>query len=391
LSNPGSDTSILYRKPWVIAAIIAVGARIAFWLVTIRIPVINENGQGISPTIARSGIDLHFYVESRTVYADLFRRFLEGPGQVVTVDPTVFLAGPVVPLLMMIFSYGEGNAWPLALAYLGMGCFWSVAWIWWLSARDLPVAWLFIFALLPLPFWFMINVSSDVPFALFVSMFYLIFFRDRAAGPWAAASLVVLAVLALGTRPNGLSIVLFAILILILPNGLTVPIRAFFALLFVAVFAALFGLYNSHLEAFVISSSRLDFFGIPQATYLSGLYGDLPRLIDKPLSWLALLGAKILYLTGLRGSYADTSLLLVLLRGSSGLIFLPGLIRWLAKGTLSERLFLVCFLAPVFLGAAQERYLLAITPVLFFHGALSYRWALAILWARSQRLLQTLR
>ena len=123
----------------------------------------------------------------------------------------------------------------------------------------------------------------------------------------------------------------------------------------------------------VSGSVAIGYFGYLPRQYLEGLWPDLPVALNLGFSWFGLVAAKLLYLTGLRPSFGDTALPFVILRMLPGAIVLPGLIWSLLRAEWRERLFVVFFLAPIFLGVAQDRYLLPIQPVLFYYGICAWR------------------
>jgi hypothetical protein len=386
-STPNSEGSpagrhvIRVREYFITAIILAVVARCAFWCLAIAFPIPNEVGIGVSPTIAYSAIDLEFYLDARDVYATLITWLLSGgSANVELLGPTVrpFMAGPILPLMMVLFDYRPGNAVPLSAAYLVIGIGWTIFWLTWMRRRHLSTAYLYVFALLPLPYWFMVNISSDLPFAVIVAVFYWLFFDSRLLGRWRWSLLLMAAIVAVGTRPNGLSLLVFLGLALALRPGSERKLASFALVAGLAVVSVvILQFYSGYLQGFLESSSGLTYFGYSQTEYLEGIYADLPDWLDRPLSWSSLLVAKLLYLVGLRESYGSTPLHFVLLRASAGLFLLPGLIRWLVHGAGHERLFLLCYLAPILLGAAQERYVLAISPIMFHHGVGFYGWIIA--------------
>jgi hypothetical protein len=77
------------------------------------------------------------------------------------------------------------------------------------------------------------------------------------------------------------------------------------------------------------------------------VFDQLPDIINLPVSWLLLAGAKVLHSVGLRPSYADLGWGLTLARALPGLLFLPGLVYGLFYGKRFDRLFLLFFLPPV--------------------------------------------
>jgi hypothetical protein len=110
------------------------------------------------------------------------------------------------------------------------------------------------------------------------------------------------------------------------------------------------------------------YWGIYPQEYRQGLFDQLPNVINLPVSWLLLGGAKVLHSVGLRPSYADLGWSLPLARALHCLLFLPGLVYGLFYRKRFDRIFLLFFLPPVYVAAAQERYLLPITPLFVWWG-----------------------
>ena len=104
----------------------------------------------------------------------------------------------------------------------------------------------------------------------------------------------------------------------------------------------------------------------------------VPAWISQPLSWLLFAISKLMHAVGLRPSYASVDAWLVVARALPGLLFMPGLIYLFFAAEKFERWFVFCFMLPIFIGASQERYLLALTPILLLWGVLA--WSRAGRW-----------
>jgi hypothetical protein len=89
-----------------------------------------------------------------------------------------------------------------------------------------------------------------------------------------------------------------------------------------------------------------------------------------------------MHAVGLRPSYASVDTWLVIARALPGLLFLPGLVYLFFAAQWFERCFVLLFMVPIFIGASQERYLLALTPILLLWGVRA--WRVAGLWGCSQ-------
>jgi hypothetical protein len=126
-----------------------------------------------------------------------------------------------------------------------------------------------------------------------------------------------------------------------------------------------------------VNAGATHYWSILPSDYYRGLWPEWPTWLSQPLSWLLFAIAKLLHAVGLRPSYANLDHWLVFLRALPGLLFLPGLLYGLWTARWFDRWFIALFILPVFVGAAQERYLLAISPLLVFWGVQA--------WERSAR------
>jgi hypothetical protein len=179
--------------------------------------------------------------------------------------------------------------------------------------------------------------------------------------------------LLLFTRPNSLAMLPMMSLLIWRVKSLRVW-------LFWTAFWVLVGVYMLiyYLPYFWVhdgNASATHYWGILPSEYYKGLWSDLPAWISQPLSWLIFGISKLMYAVGLRTSYAPVDTWLVIVRALPGLLFLPGVIYLFFTGQRLERLFVFLFMIPVFIGASQERYLLALTPILLLWGVKAWRRA----------------
>ncbi len=344
---------------------------------TMLVPVPNESGLPISPLTANTALDLGYYQWARGMYfgdtqvvIDVVSRFLAGREPV-----SFFLPGPLYPSLLHIFDYGPKNTLPLSSFYLLLSAGLVAAWLWWLWHNNVGRIWLYVFAVLPSPYWFMLNVSTDLLFAGAVCAFWLLWFEPRIPDARRMVSVAVVVTIAVLLRPNALSLLLFLCFdILICEVALKEPGRArrrgliFTAL--IVVMSIVFALFYLPYFYWVVAgnSASVVYFGWLPSQYLDGLWPDLPEVLNLGLSWFALLAAKVLYLTGMRPSFGDTVAPLVVLRILPSVIMLPGLLWLLIRAEWRVRLFMIVFLVPILLGISQDRYILPIQPILFFYG-----------------------
>jgi hypothetical protein len=356
--------------------LIAIASRIALFFGSMVVPIPNEVGLPISPLTANTALDLGYYLWARDIYfgepqviIEQFRRFFAG-----SLSENFALTGPLFPSLLHVFDYGQDKTLPLSAIYLLLSLGLVVVWLWWLRRQGVGPVWLYLFAVLPTPYWFMLNISTDLLFAVIVAAFWLLWFDERL-GPWRRMTGLTMVVVIAGlSRPNALSLLLFlSVDSLIWGVALQEQREArrrglLFSALIATIMIAFAVFYAPYFNWVIAGSAGSGYFGRLPEEYLAGLWPDLPIALNLGLSWLGLLGAKVLYLTGLRPSFGDTAAPLVLLRMLPGFIMLPGLVWLLLWANWRVRLFVAFFLAPILLGISQDRYVLPIQPVLFFYG-----------------------
>ncbi|OSM01812.1 hypothetical protein MAIT1_01851 [Magnetofaba australis IT-1] len=379
---------------------VTLAVRVLVFLLLMSHPVVNEFGEGVSPLNKPTKGDLPYYERTRDRLAQLDLAGLIAGQKENAVHALadggdfnwkVYFTGPVFPLMLLASDYRDGNTLPLATAFLVMGVVWVWMWQIWMYRRGVGWGWLMLLALLPTPVWYIVTISSDLPFALLFTLFVFVFLSRAQSGvfdrPWLWTPLLLMLPL---TRPNGMSMLLFVGVALLWahytqPHSVdaapTPRWRRYAPLALIGVAGVALGFYFfPYLLGYIHVSQKDPFFGIEERDYWAGLFHTLPIWLDQPLSWIALMGAKLLSFMGMRYSYYSThgSMLVLALRWGSGALFLIGFIRLMWRGQSMQRLLVLCYMAPFFLGAAQERYLLPIMPLLMFHCA----WAINTLGRR---------
>jgi hypothetical protein len=359
-----------------IACAVALFARLIIFFYLMAYPLADESGNLVSPLLFQKGADYSFYMQSLEVYQgsflEIFNRIINTFNAPFTNLYTFVTSGPFLPALFVVFRYSADNTLPLSLASLTVGTLTACFWVAWLHRRGVPLAWLLVFVLLPSPIWYQVNNSLDTYLALFTAVFVFTYMGGGASRGRVAMGLGA-GIMAILAKPNGLPLIVFMLADIILNHSTRRwLLKAVFILSAAGLIVVFFLFYMTYLISFLESSSHFSFFGIPYGQYLHGMHYALPAVIDLPLSWLSLIGAKILYLVGLRPSYGITPFEIVAIRAAPGLILLPGLL-WLAiKRPHREGLFVLLFLIPPFLGATQERYLLPVMPIVFYCGTLAF-------------------
>lgn len=382
---------------WALAAILVGAAfRVGVFVFAAYQPFIDESGRSVSPVMIQEGADYSFYRDSHRLYSlgfddlidvvknsldvERIKRELEGGyGKLYR----FVLSGPVMPWLFDLFNYETGNTLPLSLFSLLVGILTNIIWILFFLKIGRSSIWLVVFALLPNAVWYQLNNSADHFLFLFFTLFFVTYYSNLEYKTRLGLSVFFVLMMCL-TKPNALPVLGFLFLDFLRERWhqpWNAKMKLFVGLVVALCFVgAVF--YAGYFAAVMRSTMVYKFFGIAYVDYFSGIYNSLPDVLNKPLSWISLLGAKLLYFFGLRPSWGSTSDAMVLVRAAPGLILLPGLIWLLLKGNRSMALLVVLFIVPPFMGPAQERYNLPIHPILFLYGTLAYAAIAAACWRR---------
>ena len=327
----------------------------------------------VSPLLPQSYLDFQFYVDSLHKYASSWASVVDGFVQFYR-DPfnhnvTGLISGPMFPLLMGVSGFADGNFLPLALFYLAISTGLTWAWLVWLRRHGVGGAWLVGFAVIPNPIWFTLVVSPDLLFAAEFAVFFFAYFSQEKSRTRTAIWLTALALLIL-TRPNSFSIALFVALdaAWMLVRGQHVALPRAIGLTMLLVISGLY-LFPYFVFEMNKAGNTLTYYGYTPFQYLQGLHPGLPAWLDLPISWLSLMFAKLAYFTGLRPSYGITPTAVVMLRAAAGFVLLPGLVLLLAAAPWRIRALVALYCLPFVLGPAQDRYYIAIFPVLYLYGA----------------------
>lgn len=287
--------------------------------------------------------------------------------------------GPIFPMLIGIADYEE-NRHLLSSIYLIAGAL--LSWHWSKSLRDRGEPfWLQILcACFPALIYYSFLVSTDLLYACLIAL-WLAGARavlENKAGGWSAAWVAML--LLLLARPNSLAL-------LPMMSLLAWKVKSFKSWILWSLFWVLVGVYMLiyYLPYYWVHDSNAGathYWGFLPSEYYKGLWTEVPAWISQPLSWLLFAVSKLMHAVGLRPSYAPIDSWLVVARALPGLLFMPGLIYLFFAAEKFERWFVFFFMLPVFIGASQERYLLALTPILLLWGARA--WSRAGRWGYRQ-------
>ena len=363
---------------------LAVGLllRIGVFAYAIEFPIVNEDGTPVSPTLSQRSTDFYNYIQAaKTLSHEPLRRLRAALD--VSVDetgefPLRAFTTPVLPLLILATGYEHGHTLPLSTLFLAVSCATFVIWLLIFRRFELPPYWSVLFALLPTPLWFTVNMTLDTLLAFTVAVFFWFYFIDTA-NRLRLPILALTALLTLATRPNGAFIMGFVIADAVLFASLRARWQrvalAGGVLAGLTIASYLLPLFMLEL---MTTSRDFHYFGYYTQEYLDGIYPALPAILDRPLSWLSLTIAKALYFCGFRPSFSDIGGFVLLVRAAPGLLLFPGLVYLIVRGDARHKLFFLCFAFPIFLHLPQERYSLAVLPLMLMYGG----WLMEAVYAR---------
>lgn len=300
----------------------------------------------------------------------------------------VIVPGPVYPALVSLLGFQASPALLSAL-YVAIGLLLGLAWTAWAKGKGIPWQAQVLLGAFPFLVYYAVLVSTDLLFALWVWAAFYLLSKASTGGRIPFIWLTAVILLAVLTRPTGLALVGIAGLFLLLhsPRQMIGTGPGFLFLLFLS-FISFWALvyYAPYYLVHDANGANTHYFGLLPQVYKDGLFPGLPEMLDTGVSWGLLFFAKLLHAVGLRPSYADIHPFLTLARALPGLLFLPGLLLVMIKGSLLERIFVSLFMLPVFVAASQERYLLGIMPILVYWGWVFWAGALRQLVALAHRL-----
>lgn len=362
----------------VLLALVFFSRLIAFWIFD-RWDVVNDSGVAIKPLGEPAYLDYAGYQSCiGSAWSEIFRPIVFGQYALINVSEALswlraqnIKPGPIFPELLDAWGY-ERNRAPLSYAYLVFGG--VLGWLWaiLLAWRKMGLWMQALVACFPAMVYYSFLVSTDLLYAVLIAIFYAtawaVLLRKSGALIWCIVALVV----AVLSRPNALAMIPVLFVVIAFEATLRWPIK-----LILSTILGLFGLYMLiyYMPYYWVhegNSVHTHYWGIFPHQFHVGIFSGLPKWLNQAFSLLLLATSKVIYSVGLRPSYAELSSWLVLARAWPGVLLLPGLIYGLWQGHWFDRTFIFFFMLPVYVGAAQERYLLAITPLLLMWGVKAY-------------------
>ena len=117
---------------------------------------------------------------------------------------------------------------------------------------------------------------------------------------------------------------------------------------------------------------EIDYFGIQHSEYFSGIFNELPQFLNKIISVISLILAKVFYFVGLRPSWSEIPDYILFIRSFAGIFLLPGIVYLYIKGDTRIKILFSFFILPILLVVTQDRYNLPVFPILYFYGVIFF-------------------
>lgn len=354
-------------------------SRLVAGLIFAELSIVNDSGQAVRPWGPPAHLDFVVYqAHSVTAWDEMGRPLVfvrtwvvEGWGAALAgLHSLALKPGPVFPALIAVTGYAHDQVL-LATVYLlaGAGLAWAWAqWVrmqgasWWLQA---------VLACFPALVYYSFLVSTDLLFAVVMAGFYACWRGALAGGRGYIGAAMGVLLLALCTRPVALSLIPLMFLA-VQAQAWSASKRVLWMLLWTLTGLYMLVYYLPYFWVHETNGLGTHYWGLYPPQYRQGLWPNWPDWINLPMSWLLLGLSKLLHSVGLRPSYADLAPGLTMARALPGLLLLPGLLYGLWKSRREDRLFVLFFLPPVYVGAAQERYLLPVMPWLVYWGVVAW-------------------
>jgi hypothetical protein len=279
--------------------------------------------------------------------------------------------GPFFSLVLKIFSYDSDRNY-LANIYLMLGCLLAIAWARMLAIRGGNIFFQLLLACYPALVYYSFLVSTDLIYAVLIAVFYTAawgaFIGKKSALFWCMLALFA----AVMTRPNGISLIPILYLLILRDSCLRLRLKLFLFFIWGLLGVYMLVYYLPYFWVHEKNAAATNYWGILPEEFNAGLITFLPIWMSQFFSVFFFGLSKLIYSVGLRPSYADVNTFLVVARALPGVVLLPGLIYGALRGHWFDKVFLLFFLLPVYVGAAQERYILAVTPLLILWGGKVY-------------------
>ena len=280
--------------------------------------------------------------------------------------------GPLYSYLLNVFNF-ESNRLVLSALYLIVGCLLGIAWARFLAFRVDSFLLQLLVACYPALVYYSFLVSTDLLYSVLIAAFYAAAWGVLLSKEGALGLCMFALLIAVMTRPNGVAMIPVLFVVMAQAKSMQLGLKLIWVSIWGVLGVYMLIYYMPYFWVHETNAVSTHYWGILPEQFHAGLFPFLPSWISQFFSLIFFGLSKLFYSVGLRPSYADVNTWLVLARALPGVVLLPGLIYGAWRGHWFDKLFVLFFLLPVYLGAAQERYLLAVTPLLILWGISAYK------------------
>jgi hypothetical protein len=361
----------------------AILLRILVFILAIFINPQDQKKNSLSPLVEQKGIDTPFYQKAAEQYKNygltiIYKKtksfldeLLADSSKASSVEPSEMSPLPLFPLTLIAFDYKQGNTLPLAILYLIMSIAFCIIWLKWLSENGLPKWSLWVFTIIPSPIYYMLAISTDMMFAFFFSIFFTSYFRTKNKENYYVWIFALICMTFL--RPNVISVILFILFDKLFFSKKKLNIKSTqFIFLAVAILTTLALVSLPYFLVPIGHNLEIDYFGIQHSEYFSGIFNELPHFLNKIISVISLILAKVFYFVGLRPSWSEIPDYILFIRSFTGIFLLPGILYLYIKGDIRIKILFGFFILPILLVVTQDRYNLPVFPILYFYGVIFF-------------------
>ena len=356
--------------------LIIIFSRILAFGILDRWDIVNDSGLAVKPLGQPAYLDYTTYLEHiNSAWNEIDRPFrfvqfwwLNQADGMVWLQSQPAKPGPLFSNLLNIASFDT-----LGWIYIFIGSVLGFSWARLFEYRNLGLWAQALAACFPALIYYSFIVSTDLLYAGLVAIFYAcswsVLKHKKRAFIWCMMIMLILLLF----RPTALTLIPILLIVIYKNENINLLFKMIYISAFILIGIYMLLYYLPYFWVHEANSVTTHYWGIFPQEFHDGILGWLPGWIDKTLSLLILALSKIIYSVGLRPSYSGVSLWLVLARAAPAVLLLPGLIYIFFSAHWFERVFIFFFMIPVYVGASQERYLLAITPILLYWGLQLYR------------------
>ncbi|MBH11220.1 MAG: hypothetical protein CMG74_12890 [Candidatus Marinimicrobia bacterium] len=352
---------------WILG--IGLSIRIIVFIILGLYPV-PEVGRGpVGPMVYQTSADLDYYLQavdiikgegsSRSRFLNTYKKILSNK----PITDAERYAGPLYPLILIIFNYNISNVFPLSIFAFLIALLIYCAWQLWLIKKlgyYLSIPFIFLFQIT----WFGIFITPDIFFFLFCSYIYFLISSNHLW--YTKIPFWIAIILTAALRPNALAIILFCLIIL-LRNEFSIDkySKLAFGLLLI-----LFSICLFYYSPYGIIENRISHDSYIYVQKINETFNTSSVYINKIINIISLSIIKFLWTFGIHPSSSGLAIA-VLYRFLTGCLFIVGFIYCLIKKNV-DSFYIFLLIVPIMLFFPPGwRHILPAIPILYYYGMIA--------------------